>query len=433
MLSLEENERLTQVGPGTPMGELLRRYWYPIATSAELADNPVKSVLILGEQLTLFRDRSGGLGLVAQRCAHRKVDLVAGIPEEGGLRCPYHGWKYDTTGQCIEQPSEPDGSTFKDRIQIKSYAAEEMAGLVWGYLGPKPVPLLPRWFIFMLENSFRQVGTTVIPCNWLQCQENSVDTVHAEYMHGTWFRYILDRMGSEDSDKWRFANMWLRRHTKLAWEPFEYGIRKYRLQEGQDEATTRSWQIGHPLVFPNVVLIGGPGYCEFQIRVPMDDTHTWHLIYQVFSPGPAVQAPQQDIVPTFEVPVQMFPDYVLGQDMLLWQLQGSVTDRTDEKLAESDRGLIIMRKQFQEQIAIVEDGGEPINVFRDPSENERIDLPFYDIPLEHYVPGVVKSLSQGQWSPHMDLIDDMLIRGAEAARSSSGADAEASVRHLEIG
>ena len=128
MLSLEENERLTQVGPGTPMGELLRRYWYPIATSAELADNPVKSVLILGEQLTLFRDRSGGLGLVAQRCAHRKVDLVAGIPEEGGLRCPYHGWKYDTTGQCIEQPSEPDGSTFKDRIQIKSYAAEEMAG-----------------------------------------------------------------------------------------------------------------------------------------------------------------------------------------------------------------------------------------------------------------------------------------------------------------
>lgn len=433
MLSVEENERLTQVGPGTPAGELLRRYWYPVATSSDLADNPVRSVLILGEQLTLFRDGKGRLGLINQRCAHRKVDLVAGIPEEEGIRCPYHGWQYDTTGQCIDQPSEPADSSFKDRIKLKSYAVQEMGGLIWGYLGPAPAPLLPRWFIFVLENSFRQIGTTVIPCNWLQCQENSADTVHAEYMHGTWFRYILDRAGNQDKDKRAFANMWLRKHSKLAWEPFEHGIRKFRLQEGQDEATTRSWQIGHPMVFPNVVLIGGPGYTEFQIRVPMDDTHTWHLIYQVFSPGPSIKVPEQNPVPTFHVPIHELPDYVLGQDMRLWELQGDITDRFDEKLAESDKGVIMLRKQLQEQVSIVEDGGEPINVFRDPSKNERIDLPFYDIPLDRYVPGVVKSLSQGQWSPHMERIDQMLIEASEAERLANGFSELEASNQLEIG
>ena len=118
MLTAEENERLTRVGPGTPMGNLLRRYWHPVAASAELAARSTKAVRILCEDLVLYRDRSGTLGLVEERCAHRRVNLVWGIPETEGLRCPYHGWLYDETGQCIEQPGEPTGSTFKDKIKL---------------------------------------------------------------------------------------------------------------------------------------------------------------------------------------------------------------------------------------------------------------------------------------------------------------------------
>ncbi len=180
MLSQEQNERLTRIGPGTPAGNLLRRYWHPIATNQQFAENPVKAVRLLGENFTLFRDRQGRLGLVQQRCAHRSVDLKHGIPTEEGLRCPYHGWMYDATGQCLQQPAEDPEHNFAARVKIAAYEAEELGGLIWGYVGPQPAPLLPRWDIFVAENVFRQVGTTVVPCNWLQCQENAVDTVHVE-------------------------------------------------------------------------------------------------------------------------------------------------------------------------------------------------------------------------------------------------------------
>ncbi|MEE8519699.1 MAG: Rieske 2Fe-2S domain-containing protein, partial [Dehalococcoidia bacterium] len=138
MLSTEANERLTKVGPGTPMGELMRRYWHPVATTYELAQDPVRAVRILGESLTLFRDRSGSLGLVAQRCGHRGVDLRHGMPQEHGIRCPYHGWMYDATGQCIDQPAEDPEHGFKDKVKILAYPVEEMGGLIWAYLGPAP-------------------------------------------------------------------------------------------------------------------------------------------------------------------------------------------------------------------------------------------------------------------------------------------------------
>ena len=132
MLTAEQNEMLTRVGPGTPMGELLRRYWYPVCTSKDLKENPVRSVRILGETLTLYRDRRGRLGLIGQRCAHRGVDMKCGIPEEEGLRCPYHGWLYDSTGQCIAQPSEANENIFKSRIKIPSYPVEELGGHALG-------------------------------------------------------------------------------------------------------------------------------------------------------------------------------------------------------------------------------------------------------------------------------------------------------------
>ncbi len=140
MLSVETNERLTRVGPGTPMGALMRRYWQPIRPLAQLLDEDVMKVRILGEDLVLFRSLKSELGLIGDHCAHRRTGLEYGIPDEGGLRCCYHGWLYDTSGQCIETPLEAPDSTFKERVKITGYPAQELGGLVWAYLGPAPAP-----------------------------------------------------------------------------------------------------------------------------------------------------------------------------------------------------------------------------------------------------------------------------------------------------
>src|SRR5712692_1252855 len=159
MESQADNERLTRVGKGTPMGELLRRYWWPVAVNSELSETPTKAVTLLGESLVLFRDRQNRLGLIGARCAHRSFDLsVYAIPESDGLRCPYHGWLYSHTGQCLETPPEPRTSSFKDRIRIPGYPVQELGGLIFAYLGPDPVPLLPRWDLFAMDNVMRCVG-----------------------------------------------------------------------------------------------------------------------------------------------------------------------------------------------------------------------------------------------------------------------------------
>jgi 5,5'-dehydrodivanillate O-demethylase len=165
MLSKEANERLTRVGIGTPMGELLRRYWHPIATLPELLAEPVLAVTLLGEDLALFRSDSGEMGLVSQRCPHRGASLAYGIPEEDGLRYPYHGWKFSRGGACLEQPAEPEDSTFEDRVQIPAYPVQEMGGLIWAYLGPRPAPLLPRFDLFVRDDLEREIGITRLPCN----------------------------------------------------------------------------------------------------------------------------------------------------------------------------------------------------------------------------------------------------------------------------
>ena len=141
MLTREQNERFTQVGPGTPMGELFRRYWMPVAAVSQLYAHPTKAVKVLGESLVLYRDRSGSYGLIQDACAHRNTNLLWGIPEERGLRCPYHGWLYDATGQCLEQPAEAPESTFKDKVKIKAYPIEELGGMLWAWLGPEPRPM----------------------------------------------------------------------------------------------------------------------------------------------------------------------------------------------------------------------------------------------------------------------------------------------------
>src|SRR5215212_6107104 len=165
MTTKAENERLTQVGKGTPMGELLRRYWQPIAAAADLDEDPVRPVRLLGEDLVLFRSERGEIGLIGDRCAHRGISLAYGIPQVNGLRCAYHGWTYDTDGRTVDTPFEPTCLHMK----ITSYPVQELGGLLWAYLGPTPAPLLPRYEGFVREDLDRVVSIKVLPCNWVQC------------------------------------------------------------------------------------------------------------------------------------------------------------------------------------------------------------------------------------------------------------------------
>ncbi len=405
MLTDEQNNRLTQVGPGTPMGELMRRYWQPITAYSELKKNPTRAVRLLGESLVLYKDRQGRLGLIDEACAHRRVNLLYGIPENEGLRCPYHGWLYDHTGQCLEMPAEPADSTFKCRVKLKAYPVQELGGLVFAYLGPEPVPLVPRWYPFVLENSIRDIGWAVVPCNWLQIMENSLDPVHGEYLHRYFTNYVLEQMGLlEDKgslrgpdgepgrpkgqtpvDYWRTGAKVVH-HVKVDFKVFEHGITKHRLLQGESEETSASWRIGHPILFPNYEHGAGGG--GFQIRVPMDDTHTYYIWYTCRTPLPDEEGVQQmsEDIPTYKVPLSGVDEFGVpvwqrlennsGQDNMAWSSQGPRTQRHLEQLGESDVGVILFRRLLSEQIETMEDGKDPMNVFRDPAINQCVTFPY---------------------------------------------------------
>lgn len=415
MLTAEQNQQLTQVSPGTPMGELLRRYWHPVSTTGELHENPVRSIKLLGEELTLFQSRSGKLGLVDRRCAHRRLDLRWGIPQKDALRCAYHGWTYTTDGQCVDQPGEPLGSRFKDKIRISNYPVVELGGLIWAYIGPTPIPALPRWRPLVVENAFRHVATTVLPCNWLQCMENSVDPLHAEHLHGYLWEYVVERYGEAIPNTKPAFDRLKRKHHRLEFEPFEFGIIKRRILEGQDE-TASDWLHGHPLIFPNAVTLGIPGMYQIEIRVPRDDSSTWCLIYQAFVPGNGVTVPEQPFLPTYEDPVNEIPDYVAGQDLIAWRDQGTIVDRSLEQLGDSDRGLILYRRMLQEQIQVVQDGGDPINVFRTDAEAKHLVMEGHEYGewLGPYEPGTMYLRTAGPFSPVLEIIENLLTQASKS-------------------
>ena len=400
MLTEAQNDRLTLVGPGTPMGELMRRYWQPIAGLGELTTNPTKAIRLLGEDLVLYKDEGGQLGLIDASCAHRRVNLLFGIPEEHGLRCPYHGWLYDQTGQCLEMPGETPDSTFPNRVKLKAYPVQTLGGLVFAYLGPEPAPLLPHYYPFVEEGRVRSIGWTVVTCNWLQIMENSLDPIHGEFLHGYFARYVLQRLGvikhrgdvygkkqlepNPDVVYWRKGSTGMR-HISAACSRFEHGILKHRLLEGETEDDSLGWQIGHPILFPN--LESGTAGHDFQIRVPMDDTHTYYIYYSSHEPREGEDPDQaEEEIPVYHVPIAGVDevgqpiwgqlDNNSGQDHFAWTSQGPRTKRHLEKLGQSDVGIILFRRMLNEQMQIVEDGGEPMNTFRDPAKNDIIWLPF---------------------------------------------------------
>ena len=394
MLSAEQNDRYTRVGPGTPMGEVMRRYWHPIAPSAELnEENPTKEIRLLGEDLLLYRDLKGKVGCIEPRCAHRKANLSYGIPEENGLRCAYHGWVYNETGACLEQPSEPAAKRFIEKVCLKAYPVEELGGLTFVYMGPKPVPLLPRWDLMVWDNVTRSIRLNPLPCNWLQCVDNALDPVHFQWLHAYWGTWSIGRKKpAEEREQFeRSAISRGRRHLKVGFDRFEYGIVKRRLMEGETEEDEH-WRIGHPIVFPNVLRVSEGYRHSFQYRVPVDDTHTLHLIYRVFVPKPGETAPHQDHLPfdyvePYDEKGRLNNTTIPTQDEAAWVMQGPVSDRTTEHLGATDVGIIMFRKMIEEQIKIVENGGDPINVHRDPAKNKCITL-----ATEHtYYPGYTRT------------------------------------------
>jgi 5,5'-dehydrodivanillate O-demethylase len=372
----EQNDRLTQVGPGTPMGNLLRRYWQPVAAAIELEREPVRKVRFLGEDLTLYRSDAGVYGLVEDRCAHRCMSLEFGIPDPKGLRCAYHGWVYDAAGDCVEQPFEdrtfPD-ARYRDRIKITAYPVQELGGLLFAYFGPLPAPLLPRWDLLVRNDLDVAVEIHALPCNWLQCMDNAADPVHFEFLHAAFGNYTLKKLG-------RPAGMTQARHLKIEFDLFRYGIMKRRLLEGAPEDSDE-WRVGHPLIFPNLLAVGNEGTSTLQYRIPVDDTRTLQIAYRTTkrAPGGDPKPITVKYSSLFDDDGKLIADTIPKQDMIGWVGQGPVSDRTREHLTASDKGVILYHKLLVENMERVERGEDPMGTIRDRAENE----PMVDIRREN--------------------------------------------------
>jgi 5,5'-dehydrodivanillate O-demethylase len=359
---------LTQTGAGTPMGELLRRYWWPIAGASELAKPGTLPVRLMGENLVLYKDLAGNWGLIDRHCRHRRADLSYGYVEECGLRCNYHGWLYGADGRVLAMPYEdvahPD-SRLKDEIRIKAYPVEERGGLIWAYLGPEPRPLVPDWEFFSWPNGFRQIVKAEIPCNWFQCQENSIDPVHFEWTHSNWSVRLADRTGPYTAQ-----------HVKVDFSEFDWGFQYKRIRTDTDELD-RLWTVGRVCLWPNGLFTGN--HVEF--RVPVDDENTLSVMWH-FSRVPHEQEPYvQNSIPTWQGPI-MDPEtgrwvttHVMNQDFVTWVGQGRIADRGLEFLAPSDRGIVMIRRRFLDDIEAVKQGRDPKAIVRDPEVNQAIALP----------------------------------------------------------
>ena len=370
MVSREENERMTRVGPGTPAGVLLRRYWQPICPSVDVtAETPIKPVRILGENLVLYRDTTGKLGLVGERCPHRRTSLAFGSVDDEGIRCAYHGWKFNAEGCCLETPAEPADTTLKDSIRHTAYPLKKLGGMLFAYMGPEPIPALPRWDVLAWEQGRRWIRSFApLNCNWLQCMENSVDPSHLYWLHGATAH--LKPMLDHYEEKHDFI-------------VFEHGIMKRR--------TTPPTELGgapqtdqHPLLFPNTLRhVGhdrktGLFRHNLQFRIPIDDTHT-QVVVANFEPNDKDHAP-----PDADAPVE-YREYRVGedgydmslvaaQDFMAWESQGPIMDRDKEHLGASDKGVATLRRLLRKQIDVVEAGGTPMGVVAAGDQKPVIEL-----------------------------------------------------------
>ena len=352
---------LTEVGAGKPMGELLRRYWHPIGLTGDAGATPRK-VRLLGEDLILFREGSGQPGLVLPHCAHRGTSLYYGKVEERGIRCCYHGWLYDVQGHCLEQPCEPEGGTARDRRRQPWYPVQELYGLIWAYLGPPDKkPVLPRYeclevldegeFLEADDSSIGGGGPQVIPCNWLQHYENLVDPFHVVILHssfsGTQFVKEMAVM------------------PQVHWETHAHGVRTVSLRPLPDGRTLRRIsEAGLPTlrVIPSPKL-GRFGRVESLGWVLPIDDHSFriYVVGRVREPGELGRMRTRMNGKLWhemtEAEHREFPN-----DVEAMVSQGVIARHSEEHLATSDKGIVMLRRLLEQQLAALREGRDPAGV-----------------------------------------------------------------------
>ena len=365
----QSNETLTRVGPGTPMGELLRRYWHPIGLTADATDTP-RQVRVLGEDLILFRDKEGKPGLLYPHCAHRGTSLYYGKVEERGIRCCYHGWLFSVDGHCLEQPCEPEGGKFRDKVRQPWYPVQEQYGLIWAYMGPPgKKPTLPRYealevmdegeFVEADGNSIGGGGPVVIPCNWLQHYENLVDPFHVVILHSAFSGdQFVPEMGAWPDVRFETGDISVRSHSTRR---LENGKVFYRISEAG---------------LPTLRVIASPRLHQYGrveslgFILPIDD-HS----FRIFVAGRVKEAGEMSKMrlrmngklwsEMSEAEHQRYPS-----DYEAMVSQGAIPRHSEEHLATSDRGIVMLRRLLQKQLDAVAQGGDPAGVSFDP------DAPF---------------------------------------------------------
>lgn len=367
------DESLTRVGPGTPMGELFRRYWHAVGRSAAVGTTP-QMVRVLGEDLVVFRDRSGDVGLLYPRCAHRGTTLLYGKVEEVGIRCCYHGWQFDTQGYCIDQPVEPDGGLHKDRYRQPWYPVREYHGLVFAYMGPperKPAfplyqeleDLVPGERIVTDDDSFGSGGAGLIDCNWLQHTENVLDPAHLPVLHsmisGPQFGAPVPITRSLTHPDYEFT---------------EVGVASTSERILANGRVTRNVI---EVVMPALRLVPNPrrsiqdGVAESDCDIfgwitPVDDTH-----YRIFSLGKFPEGADFSTSRTTmhgkawaDLTPQEHRDY--PGDYEAQTGQGPITLHSEEHLASTDRGVSMLRSFYRRQITAIGRGEDPAGVVVGP-------------------------------------------------------------------
>ena len=394
MLTKEQNDLLTCIGPGTPGGEMLRRYWTPAALAAEIPPGGAPVPLRLyGEDLVLFRDDAGQPGLLGIHCAHRGADLSYGRLEDGGLRCIYHGWLYDRSGRCLEQPGEPAGSTFYQRIHQTAYPCHEAAGVVWAYLGPGEPPLFPNYEFFRVPAEHRWVHKQYHECSYLQGNEGNIDRTHVRFLHRFLPGSRFVKTDKEGRNPGEFDGGRLAAAPKC--EETHYGIRIDSLWETPEGSYVSTAGFVMPIT---CAVSGGPasqgdGYL-MNWHVPIDDGHHWRFSLAFKRSGPIdpryVLARAAVTDATYHSPRTMANRYMqdreeqkhdtfagmgpvfVVQDAYATETAGAIQDRTQEHLPASDAPLAALRRMMLRAIKDVQQGKDPPNVIRRPEQQDRL-------------------------------------------------------------
>jgi phenylpropionate dioxygenase-like ring-hydroxylating dioxygenase large terminal subunit len=385
MLRQQDNDLLTQTGPGTPMGELFRRYWIPALLADELPedDSPQVRVKLLSERLVAFRDSAGRYGLIDEFCAHRGVSLWFGRNEEGGLRCAYHGWKYDVTGQCMEVPSEPEESGFRQRIKLRSYPLVRIGDILWTHMGdPKQAPPMPEWEPYHVPSDQSFTSKRWQESNWLQALEGGIDSSHVSWLHSSGLKNDPLFKGAKGNE-YNLAD----RKPFFEVVDSEGGLLIAARRNAEDGQYY--WRVT-PWVMPSFTMIPprGDHPVHGHFWVPIDDENCWVFTYdyhplrslteQETAAMRAGHGVHNEYVPGTYRPLQNKDnDYMMDraaqhrgesfsgiqgiamQDASLQESMGPVVDRTKENLVSTDNGIIMARRKLKKAVIALRDKGEP--------------------------------------------------------------------------